>query len=269
MSVTLRSGEARARLDPDAGGRLAGLEVAGLSLLVAKGDGELARPTAWGSYPLAPFAGRCREGRFSFEGRQYALPVNWPPHAIHGTTFDRPWRLLDHDERSAHMEIDLGLGDGWPFPGRALQSFALEDGALAWRLEVHASEAPFPASLGWHPWWRRRLARGEEARLAFDARWMYRRDEEGIALAERVRPSARPWDDCFTGVEAPPALAWDGALRLAIESDGDHWVVYDEPRHAICVEPMTGPPDALNIAPEVVTPDRPLGLSVRVVWESD
>ena len=26
----------------------------------------------------------------------------------------------------------------------------------------------------------------------------------------------------------------------------DHVVLYDQPRHAICVEPQTGPPDALN-----------------------
>jgi aldose 1-epimerase len=206
-----------------------------------------------------------REGRFHFGGRDYTLPVNWPPHAIHGTTFDRPWRWLDRDERTARMEIDLG--PGWPFRGRAEQSFVLEEGALDWQLALYTEEEPFPASLGWHPWWRRRLERGAEVRLSFEARSMYRRDDEGIAVAERVTPSPRPWDDCFTGVTVPPTLIWDEALRLSITSDGDHWVVYDEPLHALCVEPMTGPPDALNIAPKTVEPGRPLVLTVRVAWE--
>jgi aldose 1-epimerase len=263
VTVDLHCGEARAAIDLEAGGRLASLEVDGLSLLVARGSGEQARPTAWGSYPLAPWAGRVRHARFDFGGRSFSLPPNWPPHAIHGTTFDRAWELRESDTRSARVAVDLG--ERWPFRGRAEQTFELSEDALEWSLMLHADE-PFPASLGWHPWWRRRLGRGEEVRLLFEADWMYRRDDEGLALPERVRPSPRPWDDCFVGVPAPPALVWDGALRLSIESDADHWVVYDEPRHALCVEPMTGPPDALNIAPRVVEPGRPLALSVRLAW---
>lgn len=267
MSATLRCGEARALLDAEAGGRLAALEVDGLSLLVARGPGALARPTAWGSYPLAPWAGRVRRGRFRHGGREYRLPINWPPHAIHGTTFDRAWRVASRDDRSARLEIDLG--EAWPFRGHAVQTFALSENALDWQLTVSAENEPFPACLGWHPWWRRRLERGAEVRLAFEARWMYRRDDEGLALPDRVAPGSGPWDDCFTGVAAPPTLVWDGALRLALRSDGDHWVVYDEPEHALCVEPMTGPPDALNIAPRTVEPGRPLTLSVRASWEPD
>jgi len=265
VKSTLSVGPSRAVVDASAGGRLASLEVDGLELLVAQGSGDAARPTAWGSYPLAPWAGRIRNGRFHHSGREYALPVNWPPHAIHGTTFDRPWRTLAADGRSARLEIDLG--EGWPFAGRAVQTFALSEDGLEWSLTLHAEDGAFPACLGWHPWWRRRLARGGEVRLEFGAEWMYRRDAEGIATAERVRPGDRPWDDCFTGVLTPPVLRWEGALRLALRSSSDHWVVYDEPRHAICVEPMTGPPDALNIEPRLVEPGRPLALAVRLDWQ--
>jgi len=79
-------------------------------------------------------------------------------------------------------------------------------------------------------------------------------------------PPAGPWDDCCTDPAAPPRLRWPGALALALVSPTDHWVVYDEPAEAICVEPMTGPPDALNIAPRVVEPGHPLVLETRFAW---
>ncbi len=264
MKHSIGAGPARAEFDLEAGGRMASLAIDGLELLVAPDSPERSPATAWGSYPLAPWAGRIRDARFRFEGREHALPVNWPPHAIHGTTFDRAWSLDAADERSLALSIDLG--SDWPFGGRAVQTASLEADHLDWRLEVRAEAEAFPASLGWHPWWRRHIGRGEEARLSFRAGAMYRRDEHDVAIAEKVSPPPGPWDDCFTDVQEPPVIEWPGALRLALTSDSDHWVVYDEPEHALCVEPMTGPPDALNIEPRRVEPGRPLALGVRLAW---
>jgi len=42
-----------------------------------------------GIFPVAAWAGRSRRGRFTFEGRPYQLPMNFPPDAIHGTLADR------------------------------------------------------------------------------------------------------------------------------------------------------------------------------------
>ncbi len=44
------------------------------------------------------------------------------------------------------------------------------------------------------------------------------------------------------------------------------WVVYDEPQHALCIEPMTGPPDALNLAQVVVSPEHPLVAEAHLEW---
>jgi aldose 1-epimerase len=61
-------------------------------------------------------------------------------------------------------------------------------------------------------------------------------------------------------------LTWPGALELVIASSCDHWVVYDEPADAVCVEPQTGPPDALNLGPAVVEPERPLVATMEWRW---
>ncbi len=183
-----------------------------------------------------------------------------PPHAIHGTVCDRAWEVDDTGQ------LRTELGPDWPFRGEARQSFQLEADRLTMKLSVHADHAAFPASIGWHPWFRRRLDIGNPAELHLDAQQMYLRGEDGIPTGERTRPSPGPWDDCFTGLRHPPEIHWPGALRLRLEASVDHWVVYDEPTDALCVEPQSGPPDAVRLAPRVVTPGRPLSAEFTLHW---
>ena len=93
------------------------------------------------------------------------------------------------------MELD----ERWPFRGRVTQRFALDADGLEVAMTLEADE-PMPAVLGWHPWFRRVLAEGDEpVTLAFAADEMLVRDEEGIPTGERMAPPPGPWDDAFTG----------------------------------------------------------------------
>lgn len=81
--LTLTSNAATAVVDIEAGGRLASLIVDGVELLVPRNDD----PVMWGCYPMVPFAGRIRDGRFAFDGTTYAMPKNFGDHAMHGFGF--------------------------------------------------------------------------------------------------------------------------------------------------------------------------------------
>jgi aldose 1-epimerase len=94
---------------------------------------------------------------------------------------------------------------------------------------------------------------------------MYLRDEFGIPTGEKIAPPAGPYDDCFSGSLSSPNLNFADKVRLEIETDCSHWVVYDEPQHAICVEPQSGPPDGFNIEPLIITRDTPLTRFMRLV----
>lgn len=257
----------RAEIDLAAGGRLASFVVRGREILVTEGMG----PIGWGSFPMVPFAGRVRDGRFSFRGRQYELPIAMPPHAIHGTVLDRAWTLVE--DRTIATE----LGPNWPFAGRVVQRFDLAGDRFTSHLELHADE-PMPASMGWHPWFRRRppAVDGPSDRddprpleLELDAGAMYRRDATGMPTGGLVEPPPPgPWDDCFTHLRRPPMLRWPGFLELTIESDCPAWVVYTEPVDALCVEPQTAPPDALNADPAIVEPGRPLIAEMTWSWRT-
>lgn len=265
-------------IDLAMGGRVASLVVAGRELLRTEGYG----PVGWGSFPMVPYAGRVRGGRFTFEGRAYDLPMTLPPNALHGTVLDRRWHVV------GESTIETDLGPDWPFPGRVVQRFELGSDHLTFRLELHA-EARMPASMGWHPWFVRQLAPATEAadrragrvpgtgrhdvepgtlELDFDAGAMYVRDEDGITVDRQVPPSAGPWDDCFTDLRRAPVLRWPGFLELTIESACPAWVVYTVPEEFVCVEPQTGPPDALNIGPTIVEPGRPLVAEMTWRWRS-
>jgi aldose 1-epimerase len=208
----------------------------------------------WGSYPMIPWAGRVRKGRFMFKGGQYQLPINMAPHSIHGTCFTRPWEANDDGT------LGIELGSSWPFGGSAIQRFDLTKDRLICTIEVHNDVRSMPASAGWHPWFRRPVS------LSFAASQMYVRDDDYIPSGELITPPSGPWDDCFTGVLAPPKLMWPGGPTLTLTSTCDHWVVYDQPSHAICVEPQTGPPDAFNLWPEIVEPGKPLIASMTYSW---
>ena len=185
-----------------------------------------------------------------------------PPHAIHGVAYDRPWRIDDD------TTISIDLDERWPYRGRAVQRFALTERSLSFELTLEAAEA-MPATIGWHPWFRRVLAPGEApVELTFAADRMLVRDAEGMPSGEVASPPPPPpWDDAFTGVHADPVLTWPGRLRLAIGSSCPWWVVYTEPEHSICVEPQSGPPDAVNGSPQVVEPGAPLTHTMRWSWE--
>jgi aldose 1-epimerase len=249
------AGDARIEVDLEAGCRLASLEVRGHELLVA----PAADPIDWGCYPMAPYAGRVRRGRFSFGGRDYELPRTLGGHAIHGSVYLRRW------ESEGNGAFATDLGPDWPFPGWARQEIRLEAASLALRLEVHAAGGAMPASCGWHPWFRRVVA-GVPAGLDFHPGFMFERDDDGIATRRRLPAAEGPWDDCFGDVPANPVITWPGVLRLEIESTCAFWVVFTERRHALCLEPQTAPPDALNHEPFVVEPGRPLVAECAMRW---
>jgi aldose 1-epimerase len=261
VELELASGPARVVIDTEHGGRLASLRVQDLELLVNASDS----PLHWGCYPMAPFAGRVRHGRFRYAGCEYQLPLNMPPHAHAGTVYDQAWKVEHVDTTDAVLICDLD--EPWPFPGRVVHRMRINDGGIELRLEVWAEDEPFPASCGWHPWWRRRLSRGQPVQLDLAAGAMWARDDDGLPSGEMTAPPPGPWDDCFTDLRTPPRLRWEGAIEVTVESTCMDVVVFDQPSHAVCVEPQTGPPDGLRLTPLVVEPGLPLVAEASFTWE--
>lgn len=251
-------------IDLEHGGRIAQIQIDGMDLLV-KQEQYTSNPLAWGSYPMVPWVGRLRDGKFIYQHKTYSFPLNMPPHAIHGTCFDKAWQLDDLSD--SQIVLSTSLGNTWPFAGYSKQIISLNENSLKLELSVHTEKENFPASLGWHPWFMKQLSRGESAQLNFTANKKYACDETQIPTDLFVEQGQSPWDDCFIEVQGTPAITWPYALKLDIESNCDHWVVYDMPEHALCVEPQTAAANALNNSAFIVTPEKPLCAETTLRWQ--
>ena len=204
-------------VEPEDGGRIGRIVIDDVDLLVRGSRHD--PPMTWGSYPMVPWAGRVREGRFTHDGVTHQLPLDAPPHAIHGTGYVRPW------ERIGNASLRVDLGPDWPLGGHAVQHFALTPRSLTCVLEVHADTVAMPATIGWHPWFVK------PDHVEFTAGRMYHRGADYLPDGTFVAPPSGPWDDCFTDVRQPIEMSW-GSVRLRLTSSCDHWVVYDQPDHA-------------------------------------
>lgn len=266
--VILAAGDVSAIVAPTAGGRIGQITVSGEPLLVdmAANNGHV---MAWGSFPMAPWVGRVRAGQFTFDGADHQLEVNHldgnggpgHSHSIHGTVFTRPWSVIDRSATAITISCPLAGALDWPFDGYAHQRIELDATQVRWSLSIDTEGDPFPAELGWHPWFRK------PDHLEFFPTAMYRRDAFGIQTGELVEPTDGPWDDCFLNTE-PVILHYDRLTvpQVTVSSDCDHWVVYDQPSGTTCVEPQSGPPNAFNLTAHVVDPTTPLHRTMTIAW---
>jgi aldose 1-epimerase len=255
MTIELTKGDAHVVLDPDDGCRLVSFRLGGHELLAAALD----EPWGYGSFVMAPWAGRLRGGRARWGDVSRSYPVESDGHALHGLVLSAPWARVADDT----WEVDLG--SGWLAPCRIRQRIVLGPDSLQLGLEV-AAETAVPVTVGWHPWFRRQLDAGGPVRIEVSADATLDKEDDGSTSLRRVPVPAKPWDDTFVDLTWPVGLRWPGVLDLDIHSDAPVAVLYDELPAAVCVEPQSGPPNEVNLRPRLATPDAPLTLSSTWRW---
>jgi len=227
-----------------------------MELLVTEGE----KPTRFGSFPMAPWCGRLDLGLLTFDGVEHQFPITSGEHANHGTVMHQTWN------QTSDTEIETGLGEHWPFGGLAHQRFELTETSFTVTMTVTAGETAMPAMVGWHPWYRRNLDRGQSLELEFAATQIYATNAEQIPTGELVPVPEGPWDETFIGVTQTPILRWADALTLSLTSNFEHWVVFTEPEHAMAIEPQSGAPNDINRAPHILAPGESLSGWMKLAW---
>lgn len=254
--IELHAGNDSVVLDPAHGGRLRSL-VAGGRERLRPPPPHLSPDDAmrWGSFLMAPWVGRLRDGRLPFEGGVHRFEPNLGPHAIHGLCFTAPWVVERSSEREAFLSFHLSA-TAWPFGGRVDQGVELTPGRLRMRAEVVSTREAMPAALGWHPWFR--MPEAEEVRLRVPADRVLLAEDELLPTGEIAPVEGRTdlrtgqvmrmlmLDDAFVDVRRA-TLRWsDLELQIQAGPTINSIVVYvaDD---ALCVEPQTAWPDAPNL----------------------
>ena len=225
---------------PEFGSRLGSLVINGQQILVTKQNDD--DPLSWGCYPMVPFAGRLRHGQLHFNNETHQLRLNDHPHAIHGTVFNQTWDIRQQTSSSITVETHFGLH--WPFNGSVQHHIKVTDNHIHFGLAVTAQET-MPVQVGWHPW----FVKPQSSSLHFGS--MLQRDPQGITTAQQVEPPQSVVDDCFVMPQGDLTVTVNNQ-QLMLTSDCSHWVVFDKPEHATCVEPQSGAPNAINDSPSVL-----------------
>ena len=255
---------------PECGGALTRFDVqvgdALVDVLRPAQDRNDHRICALGSscFPLIPYAGRLREGRFRFAGTEYQFPLNAAPerHSSHGDGWTRPWDLTHLDRRTAIMT--LRADDSAPLQYESTQSISVNSQRLRIVLSCrNAGPHSIPSGLGLHPYFANRAQAAVTATLPVHWRW----DEELMPVARQTNALAAALAGGCELARLPVAAefaGWDGraliewpALGLRVELTTTprlHHVVMwlPEGESFFCFEPICHATDALNEYPGTV-----------------
>jgi aldose 1-epimerase len=276
--LTLRAGAWRATLRPEIGGALASLTFDGIEVLRTMPEAS-SNPLEAACFPLVPYCNRIRDGRFAFNGREIVLPPNFPPerHSIHGLNWQRPWRVESQADNKCVIVDEYDGAGPWPWPYRAEQRVRLGDKGIAITLVLtNRGDTAMPAGIGLHPYFRRR----EGTRVQFTADHVLLSDPEclptGVTapadhFADFRQGTALPpetIDHCFAGWDGEAAIEDDlGAIALTASGAPELHLYAPADGSALCCEPVSHSPDALNRAPQemiVLPPGCSATLTLRI-----
>ncbi len=239
------------------------------------------RASGYGTPVLFPFPNRIREGKFSFEGRDYQFDVPRPgANSIHGLVINRPWKVEKAeatDEGGARLVSSIKSADfpdimrQYPFPFDLQMDYAVKDGVLNLTVKMeNLGEMNMPMGYGIHPYFRAPLSRSSDPRnceIKLPAR-KYWELEDFLPTGRILEASGRynlrdgvsvadiKFDDVFTdliiteGVSRCVVDDKNARMRMVLESDAifREMVLYTPPnRPALCFEPYTCPTDAINL----------------------
>ena len=217
--VRIASAGHTAEFAPAAGGRLTGLSTDGLDWIVplAETDWPAAKWPRAGSYPLAPYSNRIRDGVFTFDGARHRLrSLAGRSEAIHGSGLYLPWQVRALEADSVDLVLDAPAGTmGWAWPFECVQRYRLDAGGLSLTLIMrNGGDTPMPFGFGIHPYFTAR-------RVALHARRLWPADERGLPTGSKVthvrelRQSAEGCDTYLSQWEGRATLHWDDGRELA------------------------------------------------------
>jgi len=272
-TLTLACEGLRCEIRPDTGGCIAGLWLNDVPVLRSTPGASLMSARLSGSYPLVPFSNRVAHATLVWQGTDHPLIRNNgdEPHAIHGVGWQRPWEVLEADERFAMLAFEHKPDESWPFAFDASQTFRLGTHTLEMTLSItNQSAHATPVGLGWHPFFVKRAG----SRIAFEAtgRWEMSADKLPThrlpVLGLDTDSASLDVDHCFDGWSGTVHLR-DALLRTQITSNLSRLVVFTNAgKDFVAIEPVSHVNNAINLVETTGADPEDLGLVVLQPGES-
>ena len=198
---------------------------------------------------LFPIFGRLQDGRYTWEGAQYAME-------IHGFGHTSVWQVSHHCDDTLVLELhaDENTLSQFPFSFRVTLTFQAEDGALTiHQAYENTGSCPMPYNYGFHPYFLtekpEHIQVESTANTLFDFRTGPSPFGHGRVCVE-IPEGAPESGAALMGVTGPTVLTNAAQGRkLTMEFDPSFhthvlWTQAGKP--FLCVEPVNGSANGLN-----------------------
>ena len=159
--IALTAGPLVARIAPEAGGMITGLDWRGpdghIHKLLHSPEGAIpstAAPNMFGSWAMVPFANRAFGGVVDDGERRFTVPDNTAHGGgnIHGFGWQSAWVVLGQTASDVVLEHRRTTGSD-PYHYRATQTISLDLAGMTIELAVtNEADLALPYGLGHHPW---------------------------------------------------------------------------------------------------------------------
>ena len=231
---------------------------------------------------LAPWPNRLADGRYTWDGTTYQVPITEIDRntALHGLVNHARWHLIERTPTSASLGLNTVPIGGYPWELEMVATYTLEGRNLT--IEVSAtnlSDTAAPYGIGFHPWLSPGPGGLDAATMRLDATsWVHPNERllpDGVEeLPEHLdfrttRPIEQAdLDDAFVNItrdeeglswiqiggdDGHTASVWmDESMNAWQACSGDHIGALDYRRAGMAAEPMSCIADAFNTGDSLV-----------------
>lgn len=279
MRVDIRCGAWYAEVAPALGANVTRLQCAGEDVLVPlKDPKQLAiNPYLQGAPILLP-ANRTKDGKFTFDGKEYLLPVNEPYTGahLHGLVHLQAFTVVKKSEDSVTLRYE-NKGEVFPFPFVLDVCYTvLSSGFHQMYTIKNSGDSNLPVTFALHTTFvepkrftvpidacqekeEHHIPTGRYVPLAAqEAHYVSGSASEGLTISGYYRACGH--------------IAEVGDYRYSVSREFDHWILFNGRGESglLCVEPQCGAVDGLNDqnGHRVVAPGKTLTLWTQIERQS-
>ena len=241
-----------------------------VQLIHLPGEKTIGENDLYPSALVAPWVNRVRNGNYSFEGRNYQLPINESNlgNAIHGFLARKKFEISEekcNDDSAEVSFIHDYTGDfpGYPFPFIFTLTHKLSSkGTFSVNFKCqNTGQTNMPFACGWHPYFKIANADISHLEINFSPTLKYISDPQMIPMAEEsvsipmpVRFSETTLDNVFKLESQTEHLTelsdQESKISLFLKQNSvefPYLVVFaPHSENCVAIEPMTGNTDAFN-----------------------
>lgn len=246
---------------------------------------------------VAPWPNRIGDGRYTFDGVEYEVPINEPERgtALHGLVYAASWTLLNRSASSVTLACVIQPSDGYPFELALEARFSVD--SLGFRTDVRATNTGTrraPYGVCPHPYLLAGPSPLDQWVFELPATTVLTVTPDRLLPIEKKQVAGTPFDfrsarpigdvqidHAFTGLSRDgsglatvrvtdpqagtgTAMTWDATCPWVQIHTADLPQKPESTRLGLAVEPMTCPPEAFSTGEDLVVLEP--GESHRAGW---